>query len=116
MICESHLWGGLAHDSHKHCVLCRCRFYSDTHSARGQLGVLERRRCPQAKHRRGKPGAKDWWLPYELSVEFVPGRGRKDLPGMPSQHVVLRVRLTLRPKSLSLVALVALTRARSWSA
>jgi hypothetical protein len=47
-------------------------------------------------------------------VEFVPGRGRKDLPRVPSQHVVLRFRLTLQPKSLPLVALVALiTLARS---
>jgi hypothetical protein len=40
-------------------------------------------------------------------VEFLPGWGRKDLPGMPSQHVVLRFRLALRPEGLPLVALVA---------
>ena len=40
-------------------------------------------------------------------MEFVPGRERKDLSRVPSQHVVLCFRLTLRSEGLSLVALVA---------
>jgi len=47
---------------------------------------------------------------------FYRARGRKDLPRVPSQHLVLRFRLTLRPQGVSLVALVApITLIRSWS-
>src|SRR4029078_11354762 len=107
--------GGLSYEPHKDCVPYRRRLCSHSHGARGKFGLLRCRRRTQAKHRWDQSRAKGGWLPYYLSVEFLPGRGRKDLPRVPSQHLVLRFRLTLRPQGVSLVALVApITLIRSW--
>ena len=113
MICESDLWGGLAYDSHKDYDPRRCRLYSDIHSARGTFGFLQRRRRTQAKHREHPTDARGLRLSYQLSVVVVPGWRRKSLLRVPSQYVVLCLRLAMRPESLPLVAQVALSRSRS---
>ena len=113
MICESHLWGGLAYDSHQDSDPHRCRLYSDIHSARGTFGLLQRRRRTQAKHREHPTDARGLRLSYQLSVVVVPGWRRKSLLRVPSQYVVLCLRLAMRPESLPLVAQVALSRSRS---